>query len=887
MIVSHEINALVPPGVKLVGLHANSPLEDWQTLFTHMANPEFTWDGLRGEGSVPIISLDYETHQVTNAYERQIREDYQDEFLAKMDEFQRGVRKLAPKPLAESEQYPFDYHNMIVSGVSLCSRRDYAFYINLTHAGEEHPAITPIADLENVSEQELANQRSTAGELLSLIFSHCPPGTRFVAHNANYEYRVTMAQGWDFLWHGGTRYNPKIHCTMLMSKLLNRWKHGLKDIVYDLWGWEQPHYADFVYGTHFLPGATRALGVAGVENPKEAAYRLMAEITEKTGEISATAIRRYTKDKNVIHQVQSVARAAAKKFGASHAALRDILYYAGQDSWWGLRLHQKFVHDLRWHGSWGYYVQVEAPILPLVAEMSHTGICVDRDKVLSLRSRCDQELARLRAEIPAQVVAELIERFPKLQGITWKTPADKEAVIGYVEHQSSFMWSGEYECWLQCQIQSVSDSWDSLVEWVHKCDMQHPGTQRQVMWHILRYPALHTTEKGAPSFDREAAARYEPYSGFASLLIDLRRVTQTQSLYAYPYLRLIHPKTGRVHGELRQSGADTGRFTMANPNFQQMAKVEMREIDSRLKLRDCIVAEPGHLLLAPDFSQVELRLTAHYSDDEVMMAAYKGDGEGNFVDIHSLTCDGVFRRFYEQEQDITKREKLRKQYRKIAKTLNFLIVYGGTAPTLLGNLRANKVENFTLEDCARFIDDWNNLYRGVQRNAMAYIHMEASRKGFSETFYGRKRHIPGLRDMTKRAVRQAVNHRIQGTACDVIKVTMARLFWNQELRDLGVRTLLTIHDELVFSVPKENLPAVVPIIEQAFTNYGFRVPLETSMGAGATFGDLAEVEVLPSGKIDSAGLKPWFNRLGVAGDPVPFRKIDFGDMDWVCCEVVS
>lgn len=879
MRITQNENERVPPGCEIVGIHKNSSKEDKQALVEALKNPQYYL------GKTPLIAIDYETYELESNYRDQSIKDFEEvELPLKQKDYDDGLTVTKPKKLKDS--FPIDIFGSIVTGISICTNDQTAYYINLAH--KDDPACPPLFKQD-------FSERGKIKTLLEKLFSHCPEGTRFIAHNSVFEERISLAQGWDFLCEGGTRHNPKFHCTLIMSRMLKFTGNSLKNLVQENFYYEQPEFMEFVLLTHFKNPCQSYFQSLGL--PEEYAEEVVSNLcryAKKNGkgfeESMEKRVAKYiagkyileTPEKDIVSTVNSFLKEAVTKTGTGHATMRDILFYGGQDSWWTLKLFNHLKSRLVEVNLWNYYRAVEAPILPLIAKMGHEGVAVDKDRILSLRSECLRLLKELRGEIKECLVSELEQRFPELKQVSWETESDKNAVSQFLYSRAVELWDQGDDDFENSVIAENSKDWDSLVEWVHTLDPTHPNTLKNIVFRVIGLPVLTFTEKGAPSLAKEACSRYEPYSDTIKKIIDLKRVMQTQSLYAYPYLRLIHPHTGRIHGNLTQSGADTGRFTASNPNLQQVSKKAMREIDDHLKVRDVFIADSSdHVLLAPDFSQVELRITAHYSQDPTMQLAYNGDAWGKFIDIHSLTNNGVFGHMFNLIEDPDEKEKIKKQCRKTAKNLNFLIVYLGTAPTLLSNLRSFGIFDFNLADCEDFIRRWNEMYPGVGQSAQVYIKTEAEPNYCGESFYGRKRYLTF--EYYNKDKRRAVNHRIQGTAADVMKITMARLFWSEEFKALEAKILLTIHDELVISIPKKNLKKVIPLIESAYTDFYFDVPIETSLGAGANFGDLDELELLPSGKLDYSQVDKWLGKLDAPKEghiePLPIDY--FNDRSWV------
>ncbi|MCY3912270.1 MAG: DNA polymerase I [Chloroflexi bacterium] len=305
-------------------------------------------------------------------------------------------------------------------------------------------------------------------------------------------------------------------------------------------------------------------------------------------------------------------------------------------------------------------------------------------------------------------------------------------------------------------------------------------------------------------------------------VLDYRAVSKLKSTYADALANLVVHETGRIHTSFNQAVAATGRLSSANPNLQN---IPIRTARGREIRRAFVSGADDLALLAIDYSQIELRVLAHASEDEAMCAAFQ---EGQ--DIHAATAA---RLYGVGIADVTS------DMRRLAKTTNFGIVYGISAPGL-----AQRTE-MTFEEAQAFIDTYFATYPGVK----AYMDRtvaEAHERGYVQTMLGRRRYLPGLkaRVFHQRAAteRVAINMPIQGAAADIIKIAMIQL--DQELRRhaLAARMLLQVHDELVLEVPRDELDDVVRLATESMTQaYPLRVPVVVDARVGANWRDMEEL----------------------------------------------
>jgi len=304
----------------------------------------------------------------------------------------------------------------------------------------------------------------------------------------------------------------------------------------------------------------------------------------------------------------------------------------------------------------------------------------------------------------------------------------------------------------------------------------------------------------------------------ARKVLDYRQLTKLKSTYVDTLPALINPATGRVHTTFGQTGTATGRLSSANPNLQN---IPIRTELGR-GIRAAFIAEPGHVLLTADYSQIELRLLAHFSRDPLLVEAYRrGD------DIHTLTASQVFG---------VPPLMVTPDHRRQAKVVNFGIVYGLSAFGLSQNLGIEPAE------AKLFIANYFEKYKGVR----AFIDktLEEARRDLKvKTLFGRVRPIPDInsKNFTQRgfAERTAVNTPLQGTAADLIKVAMIRI--DAALRERGLKSRMTlqVHDELVFEVPEKEVETMQSLVREHMEKvHALAVPLLVEMEVGPNWRDL-------------------------------------------------
>jgi DNA polymerase-1 len=304
----------------------------------------------------------------------------------------------------------------------------------------------------------------------------------------------------------------------------------------------------------------------------------------------------------------------------------------------------------------------------------------------------------------------------------------------------------------------------------------------------------------------------------ARMVLDYRQLTKLKSTYVDALPALINAASGRLHTTFGQTGTATGRLSSANPNLQN---IPIRTELGR-GIRAAFIAEPGHMLLTADYSQIELRLLAHFSHDTLLVEAYRrGD------DVHTLTASQVFG---------VPPLMVTPDHRRQAKVVNFGIVYGLSAFGLSQNLGIEPGE------AKQFIAAYFEKYSGV-RTFIDKTLGEARREMKVKTLFGRVRPIPDINSKNANqrgfAERTAVNTPLQGTAADLIKIAMIRI--DAALRERGLKSRMTlqVHDELVFEVPENEVEIMQPLVREHMEKvHALAVPLQVDIGVGPNWRDL-------------------------------------------------
>jgi DNA polymerase-1 len=351
-------------------------------------------------------------------------------------------------------------------------------------------------------------------------------------------------------------------------------------------------------------------------------------------------------------------------------------------------------------------------------------------------------------------------------------------------------------------------------------NLNSPKQLSTVLFDDLGLPTAGIKKNPSGGFSTDAAMleKLAPKHEVVRLILEYRQLAKLKSTYADSLPTLINPNTGRLHTSLNQTVAATGRLSSTDPNLQNIpVKSELgREIR-----RAFIAGAPDCVLMSADYSQIELRLLAHYSEDPAFLEAFRL-GE----DIHRRTAAEIFGCLPEQ---------VTSDMRRIAKTVNFGVAYGQTAFGLAQTL------NVPQKEAGAIIERFRTRYPRVQQYVAQMI-AYAKEHGFVTTLTGRRRYLPDIqvtnRTIRELAERMAINTPLQGTAADIIKMAMIRIQTALAASGLQARMILQVHDELVFELPKhesEPLTALIrPIMEGVMT---LKVPLQVDVNTGANWKD--------------------------------------------------
>ena len=354
--------------------------------------------------------------------------------------------------------------------------------------------------------------------------------------------------------------------------------------------------------------------------------------------------------------------------------------------------------------------------------------------------------------------------------------------------------------------------------WEHagqEFNLGSPKQIQEILFGKLELPVRSKTPKGQPSTSESALQELALEYDLPRLILEYRGLSKLKSTYTVSLPTCISPKTGRVHTSYHQAVASTGRLSSSDPNLQN---IPVRTVEGR-RIRQAFVAPPGYLLLAADYSQIELRIMAHLSGDEGLKKAFS---QG--ADVHSATAAEVF------GLDL---DEVTADHRRRAKAINFGLIYGMSPFGLARQL------GIARDEARSYVDLYFSRYPGVKA-FMDDTRARAHESGFVETVFGRRLYLPEInaRNAQRRqyAERTAINAPMQGTAADIIKRAMLSLYLWLERNPVDAKMIMQVHDELVFEVHEDAVETLkVATVEHMSTAASLDVPLVVDVGVSANW----------------------------------------------------
>jgi DNA polymerase-1 len=370
----------------------------------------------------------------------------------------------------------------------------------------------------------------------------------------------------------------------------------------------------------------------------------------------------------------------------------------------------------------------------------------------------------------------------------------------------------------------------------HEFNIGSPIQLSQILFDELQLPKTRRLKTGAYTTDKDALEALRGVHPMIELLFEYRELTKLKSTYLDTLPFLVHPQTHRIHTEFNQTGAATGRLASSNPNLMNIpVRTELGE-----QIRRAFIARdagPDPMLLAADYSQIELRIVAHMTEDPGLVEAFLNDD-----DIHAATAARVFG---------VPIGEVTANMRRRAKVFNFGVLYG------LSDYGLSVREKISREEAGEFIRTYFEKYPGMQRYTSETT-QRAREYGYVETLFSRRRYIPEIHstnfNVRNAAERAAVNMPVQGTAADIIKIAMNRLDAEMRRRNMRSMMILQVHDELIFECPGDELEDMrwlcLDIMPKSLE---MKVPLKVDTKTGRNWGEMQYGDAVEIGELTGAG----------------------------------
>jgi DNA polymerase-1 len=375
----------------------------------------------------------------------------------------------------------------------------------------------------------------------------------------------------------------------------------------------------------------------------------------------------------------------------------------------------------------------------------------------------------------------------------------------------------ELEHELQKEITSIEKKIFEIAG--DEINLNSPKQVGALLFEKLQLPVIKKTKTGY-STDAEVLEELDGMnvSIVPGLMLTHREYGKILSTYVKALPLMVNPLTKRIHTNFNLTVAQTGRLSSTNPNLQN---IPIRSAMGQ-KVRKAFIAKPGMVLLSADYSQVELRLLAHFSEDPTMLKSFQDN-----IDIHTQTASEVLG---------IPATKVTKDERSMAKAINFGLMYGQSSFGLAATLKISRT------DAKNYIDKYFARFSSIKK-FLDSLKDQAEQTGYAETYHGRKRFLPDIhsqnRTIKAQAERMAINSPIQGTAADILKIAMIRIAEELTEKKLKSKMLLQVHDELIFEVVEEEIDTMKELVRRHMESVvDLKVPLKVEMGIGVNWYDL-------------------------------------------------
>jgi DNA polymerase-1 len=452
-----------------------------------------------------------------------------------------------------------------------------------------------------------------------------------------------------------------------------------------------------------------------------------------------------------------------QQISMSEVPIQKAADYAANDAVVPIKLRQQLEKELDERQATKLFTEVEMPLIKILAEMEMAGIALDADFLKIMSDELSEGLEGIKVHIYEAVGEEF--------------------------------------------------------------NLNSPQQLSEVLFDRLELTPPDRTQRTASGYYSTAAGTLESLKGVHPVVdwvLEYRELSKLKSTYVDALPQEVNPDTGRVHTSYNQAGSVTGRLASSDPNLQN---IPIRTELGR-KVRRAFIAGPGNVLISVDYSQVELRIVAHMSNDENMLASFRED-----QDIHAATAAAIYNVGIDQ---------VSREQRGRAKGINFGLIYG------MSPFGLSRYTDMTLAESENFVSAYFEQFPGV-KNYLDGMKKLAAEQGYVETLLGRRRYFPGLKtqsnyNIRSREEREAINAPIQGSAADIMKIAMLRVPIGLKNEGLRAKMLLQVHDELVLECPTDELKETAALVRKIMgTAYTLKIPLKTDARSGPNWNEMSPV----------------------------------------------
>lgn len=454
-----------------------------------------------------------------------------------------------------------------------------------------------------------------------------------------------------------------------------------------------------------------------------------------------------------------------KAISMSQVPVDAVRNYCGSDALMTWQLSELLRPELEKQGLWSLFADVEMPLVPVLVNMEMNGVLVDVAELKKLSIRLEGDIKALEEEIY------------KIAGHPFNINSTQQ--LGIVLFEELGLTAGR-------KTKTGYSTEAAVLE-----DLRQSLAQNDGQDHKLK---------------------------MVNYILEYRTLSKLKSTYIDALPELIEPKTGRIHTSFNQTVTTTGRLSSSDPNLQN---IPVRG-DLGKEIRKAFIAEEGKWLVAGDYSQIDLRVLAHLSQDPALLATFRAG-----KDVHSATASQLFH---------VAQDKVTPDMRRLAKTVNFGVIYG------MSDYGLEQATELSRQQAHDFIQDYFTRFPGVKQY-LEETKQIAREKGYVQTILGRRRYIPEInspnRQVREAAERMAINMPVQGTSADIIKIAMVRLCRDMNEKQIKSKMLLQVHDELIFEVPEDEVEVMWKMIPDIMsTACILSVPLKVDMKKGHNWGEM-------------------------------------------------